>query len=310
MNKKQAKTWLITGGAGFIGSHLAKELLKRGQKVVIFDNFSSSDGSLLKPVKKQVKIINGDVRDFAAVIKAVKGADYVLHHAALVSVPQSVKNPQLTKEINTDGTFNVLFAARMAKVKRVIFASSSAVYGNKAKTPNKESAKTNPNSPYAETKLQGEALCKMFYHFYGLECVILRYFNVFGAGQNPASPYAAVVAKFYDCLKADLPLTINGDGKQTRDFVFVDDVVKANLLAATKAKAGEVYNVSGGKAYTLLQLAAIMQKVTGKKANIIFAPQREGDIKKSSADITKIKKAGFKPSITLRRGLEIIFKQG
>ncbi len=310
MNKRQPKTWIITGGAGFIGSHLAKELLKRGQKVVIFDNFSSSDGSLLKPVQKQVKIINGDVRDFAAVIKAVKGADYVLHHAALVSVPQSVKEPQLTKEINTDGTFNVLFAARMAKVKRVVFASSSAVYGNNAKIPNKESAKPNPSSPYAQTKLQGEALCKMFYRFYGLECVILRYFNVFGTGQNPNSPYAAVIAKFADCLKAGLPLTIHGDGKQSRDFVFIDDVVKANLLAAIKIEAGEVYNVAGGKAYTLLQLAAIMHKVTGIKSDIIFTPQRNGDIKKSRADITKIKKAGFTPATDLRRGLEIMFKKG
>ncbi len=309
MNKKQAKTWIITGGAGFIGSHLAKELLRRGQKVIIFDNFSSSDGSLLKPIAKKIKIVNGDIRDFAAVIKAFKGADYVLHHAALVSVPQSVKDPQLTKEINTDGTFNVLFAARMAKVKRVVFASSSAVYGNKAKTPNKESAKPNPNSPYAATKLQGEALCKMFYHFYGLECVILRYFNVFGIGQNPNSPYAAVVSKFADCLKSGLPLTINGDGKQSRDFIFVEDVVQANLLAATKAKAGEVYNVAGGKACSLLQLAALMQKVIGAKTDIIFARQREGDIKKSLADITKIKKAGFKPQTPLKLGLEIIFKK-
>lgn len=310
MNKKQAKTWLITGGAGFIGSHLAKELLKRGQKVVIFDNFSSSDGSLLKSVEKKVKIINGDIRDFASVIKAFKGADYILHHAALVSVPQSVKNPKLTKEINTDGTFNVLFAAHMAKVKRVVFASSSAVYGNKAKIPNKETAKPNPNSPYAETKLQGEALCKMFYHFYGLECVILRYFNVFGPGQNPSSPYSAVIAKFSDCLKSGLPLTIHGDGKQSRDFIFVEDVVQANLLAADKAKAGEVYNVAGGKACSLLQLAALMKKAIGIKTDILFAPPREGDIKKSRADITKIKKAGFKQSVSVKEGLKFIFDKG
>lgn len=310
MNKKQTKTWLITGGAGFIGSHLAQELLKKGQKVVIFDNFSSSDGSLLKPIKKQVKIINGDVRDFAAVVKAAKGADYILHHAALVSVPQSVREPALTKEINTDGTFNVLFAAKLAKVKRVVFASSSAVYGNTAKIPNKESAKPNPISPYAQTKLQGEALCKMFYHFYGLECVILRYFNVFGPGQNPNSPYAAVVAKFFDSIKAGQPITINGDGKQSRDFIFVKDVVEANLLAALHAQAGEVYNVAGGKACTLLQLAATMQKVIGIKTDILFANLRDGDIKKSRADITKIKKAGFKPATDLRLGLEIMFKQG
>jgi len=309
MKTASFKTWLITGGAGFIGSHIAHELVKNKQKVIILDNFSSSDGSLLKDIKKSVKIIKGDIRHLPDVIKAAKGADYVLHHAALVSVPQSVDNPQLTKEINVDGTFNVLFAAYNAKVKRVVFASSSAVYGNGKKMPYREDYKTDPQSPYALTKLEGEGLCKMFYAFYGLQCVILRYFNVFGPGQNPQSPYAAVVAKFIDAAKTGDTFTIDWDGKQSRDFVFVKDIVAANMLAAKKADAGEVYNVSGGKTYTLLQLAAIMQKATGIKTHIVFGPERAGDVKKSRADITKIKKAGFKPKPDLLRGLEIMFKK-
>ena len=309
MTDNSKKTWLITGGAGFIGSAIAAELVRMKQKVVILDNFSSSDPSSLKKIKKSVKIIRGDIRNLHDTIKAVKGVDYVLHHAALISVPQSVEQPKLTKEINLEGTFNVLFAAYSAGVKRVVLASSSAVYGNGKDMPYKETAKTDPHSPYAETKLQGEKLCRAFYDFYGMECVILRYFNVFGPGQNPNSEYSAVIAKFIDNAKSGKEFTIFGDGKQSRDFVFVTDVVQANILAAQKAKAGEIYNVSGAKSYTLLQLAKTIGNISGKKINLKLEAERKGDVKESSADISKIKAIGFKPQISLEQGLKIMLEK-
>lgn len=306
----ETKTWLITGGAGFIGSHLVKYLLRNKQNVIVLDNLSSSDGSLLADVKQSIKFIKGDIRHIQDVLQAVKGVDYILHHAALVSVPQSVDNPELTQEINSQGTFNVLFAAHKEGVKRIVFASSSAVYGDTEIVPCKEDNPLKPQSPYAQTKLEGEKLCKSFYQMFGLECVILRYFNVFGPGQNPLSPYAAVVAKFIDAAKTGDTFTIDWDGKQSRDFVFVEDVVNANMIAALNALPGEVYNVSGGKAYSLLELSQIIEELAGKQMKRVFRPKRQGDIKISAADISKITKQGFAPATTLKQGLAVMINAG
>lgn len=297
------ETWLITGGAGFIGSAAAKKLVSENQKVIVYDNFSSSDGSLLKPIKNKIKIIKADITNAKKLQKACTGVDYILHHAALVSVPISLQEPDLTHEINIGGTLNVLEAALKNQVRRVIFASSSAVYGNGKKSPYNEFSPTDACSPYAASKLIGEEMCTMFYKAFGLETVVLRYFNVYGPDQNQNSPYSAVIAKFISAVKTSGTLNIDWDGKQSRDFVFIDDVVNANFLAIKKAKAGEVYNVSSGKSHTLLQLAKLIESICGKKMSKTFSPKREGDIRKSAADITKITSLGFKPGFTLEQGL-------
>lgn len=302
--KKQ--TWLVTGGAGFIGAHIARRLVELEQKVIIFDNFSSSSITKIKDIKSKVRVIKGDVRGFGALKKAFKNVDYVLHHAALVSVPRSVKEPALTQAVNVEGTFNVLLAAHEAGVKKVVFASSAAVYGNGKKTPYKETSATDCRSPYAASKLMGEELCKMFYNVYGLNTVALRYFNVYGQGQSASSPYSAVIAKFTDFAKNSDTFNIDWDGKQSRDFVFVADIVAANLLAAEKGKGGEVYNVSGGKTLSLLTLAGVIEKVYGKKMKRKFCPKRAGDVKDSSADTSKIKKLGFRAKVGLLCGLKAI----
>ena len=300
---------LITGGAGFIGSNLARTLLRKGHKIIVFDNFSSGSINNLKDFKKQIKIVKGDVTNFKALLKTMKGVDYVYHHAALVSVAESMAKPQETHKINLMGTSNVLEAARLCGVKKVLLASSSAVYGNGRKMPYKEDYPTDCRSPYAATKLMGEELLKTYYKSYGLNTVIVRYFNVFGPGQAANSPYAAVIAKFIDNIKKGTPLNINGDGKQTRDFVFIDDVVNATLLVMKKGKSGEIYNIASGKSYTLLTLVSLLENITGKKINRIFKSVRLGDVKKSSANIAKIKNLGFTPSFSFENALEVMFNK-
>lgn len=295
--------WVVTGGAGFIGSHLVRELVRQNQRVTVFDNFSTSQANSLADVADKIRVIEGDVRDCAALPDALNGADFVLHHAALVSVPKSVENPEETSQINIQGTANVLEAARACGVRRVVYASSSAVYGNGTGQSHKETDPVDCLSPYAVSKQAGSDLCRMYTQLYGLETVSLRYFNVYGAGQNPHSAYAAVVAKFISRARENKPFEIEGDGLQSRDFIHVSDVVQANLLAALKGVAGEVYNVASGKTCSVLALADKIECVCGRKVERIFRPKRAGDVRFSAADISKISMLGFVPAVRLEDGL-------
>lgn len=306
MNNKN--TWVVTGGAGFIGSHLVHKLVALGETVRVVDNFSTGRADSLADVLDKIELIKADIRSPEALLSAFKGANFVLHHAALASVPLSVENPQETHDINVQGTQNVLEAALQNHVKRVVFASSCAVYGNSPLMPYKEDTATEITSPYAASKLAGEELCKRYTQEYGLETVILRYFNVFGAGQRADSSYAAVITKFVQLAREGKPLTIEWDGHQSRDFVHVEDIVQANLLAAYKAYAGEVYNVASGQSVSLLQVADSLDKVLGIKLKRVFLPKRKTDIRHSSADISKITQLGFSPTIALKKGLEDFWK--
>lgn len=300
-------TWLITGGAGFIGSHLAKALVARGQHVRVLDDFSAGNPQNLLPLRDQISLIQGNICDMQVVLQACKGADYVLHHAALVSVPQSVAYPRETLQTNIQGTACVLEAARQCGVRRLVFASSCAVYGDAGQTPLAETAPQNPLSPYALSKQAGMALCRLYTKVYGLDTVSLVYFNVFGDGQNASSPYAAVIAHFLQEAANGRGLTICGDGLQSRDFVHVRDVVQANLLAAQKGKAGEIYNVGSGRSISVLQLADIIEKISGLRAERTFLPARRGDIRFSAADIGKIRALGFAPSSSLEADLRMLW---
>ena len=295
--------WLVTGGAGFIGSHIVKELVRQGQRVTVLDNLSGGKLDNLEPVKDKITFIQGDICDFDVMIKACRQVDYVLHLAALISVAESMARPQETAKINVQGTVNVLQAAKQEGVKRVVFSSSAAVYGTRPELPYKENTPIDCQSPYAWSKQAGAELCQLYTKAYGLEAVALRYFNVFGPGQNPNSAYAAVIAKFMQLAVENKPLGIDWDGLQSRDFVSVKDVVQANLLAATKGIPGEIYNVASGRTYTLLELADTIEKVSGRKLERVSRPKRPGDVHESSADISKITALGYKPSVTLEEGL-------
>jgi len=296
--------WLVTGGAGFIGSHIVKELVQQGQKVTVLDNLSGGKLDNLSPVQDKITFIQGDICDFDTVKKACQGVNYVLHLAALISVAESMAKPQETAEINVQGTVNVLEAARQCGAKRVVFSSSAAVYGTRPELPYKEDTPIDCQSPYAWSKQAGAELCQLYTKAYGLEAVALRYFNVFGTGQNPNSAYAAVIAKFMQLAAENNPLGIDWDGLQSRDFVSVKDVVQANLLAATKGVPGEIYNVASGRTYTLLELADTIERVSGRKLERISRPKRPGDVHESSADISKITALGYKASVTLEEGLK------
>lgn len=278
---------LITGGSGFIGSHIAEELSKK-HDVVVFDNLSTGHKSNLKGLK--VKFVKGDITNYSSVLKAMKGIDAVFHLAAQVSVPESIKKPRLAYKINVVGLENVLKAALKNKVSKVVYTSSCAVYGDNPKLPLNEAAKKYPMSPYAKTKLIGEVLCAK-YEKKGLKTATLRYFNVFGERQDPESQYAAAIPIFMKKALKNQEITIFGDGKQTRDFVYVKDVVKANLLAFSKGKG--VYNVGTGKPVVIHDLAKKIVLYTKSKSKISFLPAREGDIKHSLSDIKRIQKIGF-----------------
>ena len=295
--------WLITGGAGFIGSHLVKELVRQGQQVTVFDNLSGGKLENLASVADKIRFIKGDIRDNNALNEACKGIDYIHHFAALISVAESMSKPQETAEINVQGTVNVLEAARANHVKRVVFASSAAVYGTRPELPYKETTPIDCQSPYAWSKQSGAELCQLYTKAYGQEAVALRFFNVYGTGQNPNSAYAAVIAKFMQLAADNQPLGIDWDGLQSRDFVNVQDVVQANLLAAIKGVPGEIYNVASGRTHTLLELADTIEKVSGRKLARVSRPKRPGDVHESSADISKITAIGFKPEVNLEEGL-------
>ena len=300
-------TYLVTGVAGFIGSTLARAVLAQGGKVVGFDNFSTGKRENLAEVQGRIDLHEADLLDLDALHRACRGVDFVFHEAAIPSVPRSVKDPLGNNRANVDGTLNVLVAARDAKVKRVIYAASSSAYGDTPTLPKREDMPPNPISPYATAKLASEFYMTSFYRCYGLETVCLRYFNVFGPRQDPTSPYSGVLAKFItQMLNGDQP-TIFGDGKQSRDFTFVDNVVDANLLACkaeAKEVAGRVFNVATARRTDLYQTFQILKTLTGYTGDVKYADERAGDVKHSLADISRAEQhLGYKPKVDFEEGL-------
>jgi UDP-N-acetylglucosamine/UDP-N-acetyl-alpha-D-glucosaminouronate 4-epimerase len=298
---------LVTGGAGFIGSHVADRLLAAGREVLVLDNFSSGRRENLSGAAGEAEVVEADVRDFDAVRAAAAGCDAVVHLAALVSVPASIADPLASHEINARGTLNVLLAAREAGAGRFVFASSAAVYGPGAEPPNREDAAPAPISPYGADKLAGEAYCSAMWGAFGLETVVLRYFNVFGPRQDPASEYAAVIPRFAQAFQAGRPPTIYGDGEQSRDFVFVEDVARANLLALEAPAAGLVSNVARGEAVTLNRLVAELRDLTGRDLDPVHEDPRPGDIRHSTAAVAVAERdLGFRPERSLGEGLRAV----
>jgi len=300
-----AESYLITGGAGFIGSNIARSLTDGADRVRVLDNLSTGRESNLNGIDNDIEFIRGDIRDMDVVRRAVKGMDYVYHQAALPSVPRSIEDPVSSTESNIVGTLNVLLASRDAGVRRVIYAGSSSAYGETPELPKREDMLPDPLSPYALTKLTGEYYCRIFSRLYGLETVTLRYFNVFGPRQDPASQYAAVIPKFIRCLlDGDRP-TIYGDGEQTRDFTYVENVVEGNRLAARAEKTGgEIINLATSDRISLNRLVDLLVEITGRSITPIHAEARRGDVKHSLADITRAGDLlGYEPLVDLREGL-------
>jgi UDP-N-acetylglucosamine/UDP-N-acetyl-alpha-D-glucosaminouronate 4-epimerase len=302
-----AKSCLVTGGAGFIGSHLAEELLRRGFRVRILDDFSTGKRENLAGFRDAIDLVEGDVRDLRTCRSAVQGMDYVFHEAALASVPLSVENPFLTDDINVGGTLNMLWAGKEAGIKRLVFASSTSIYGDNAELPKREEMSGVPLSPYALSKWIGEKYCQSFSLIYGIPTVGLRYFNVFGPRQDPKSQYAAAIPIFITKMLAGERPVIYGDGEQTRDFVFVKDVVEANILAAGAEDAsGRVFNIASGESFSVNELVRTINEVLGTSIEPVRAPERPGDIRHSSADIHGAEAAlHFKPGTGFRRGLQL-----
>ena len=299
-------TYLVTGGAGFIGSHIVEALVAEGAAVRVFDNLATGHRENLDPVKGRYEWFGNDIRDTAALAAAMKGVDYVFHEAAMVSVPLSVEKPRECHEVNATGTLNVLLAAREAGVKRVVMAATAAAYGNNPELPKRESMRPEPESPYGLTKVTGEYYLRTFALLYGLQTVALRYFNVYGPRQDPKSMYSGVISKFVDVLTAGGTPTIFGDGGQTRDFVFVKDVVQANLKAmqGKRVGTGEIINVGTGRAVSLLDLLAALGDLTGRRVSPLFAPVRAGDVRHSLSDIGQARLLlGYEPATELRAGL-------
>lgn len=311
--------FLVTGGAGFIGSNIAEKLIAQGHFVRVLDNFSSGKKENLNFAmglkKDEFQLIRGDIRSQAACDKACQGIDYVLHQAALRSVPKSMKDPQAYNEVNINGTLFMLRAATKNKVKRFVFASSSSVYGDVDKFPEKEDFLPKLISPYALTKLAGEYYCRIFAESFGLPTVCLRYFNVFGPRQALDDEYAVVIPKFIHCILTGQKPPIYGNGKQSRDFTYIDNVVQANILAATRGlspkgtipdkAAHEIFNVANGKDNTVLQLVEFLNKVIGKDIKPEFRPKRPGDVFRTCADILRIKKIlGYRAKIDFEEGLK------
>jgi UDP-glucose 4-epimerase len=296
--------YLVTGGAGFIGSHLVTALIERGERVRVLDNFSTGKRSNLGQAP-QAEIIEGDVSDREMVRAAMNGVDYALHLAAQVSVPHSMDDPLLNHAVNVDGTLNILNAAREFKVKRVVLSSSCAVYGDNEDLPLLETAQARPLSPYAASKLIGEVYCQTYARAFGVPAVCLRYFNIYGPRQDPASEYAAVIPKFIQRMLHGQSPIIYGDGLQTRDFVYVGDVVHANLLVCEREEAiGEVFNVATERGVSLLDLVAAVNELLHTQLTPVFEAPRAGDIKHSRGDNTKVAaRLGFQPSVPFKDGL-------
>jgi len=299
------RKYLVTGGAGFIGSHIAERLVRDGHSVRILDNFVAGKEENLETFREGIELIRGDIRDAKVVSEAAAGVDVVFHEAALGSVPRSVADPLTTHEVNMTGTLNVFLAARDAGAKRVVYASSSSVYGETPELPKHEGMNPQPLSPYALSKLVGEHYSGVFKHVYGFEIVSLRYFNIFGPRQDPESQYAAVIPRFITALLKGSPPTVYGDGLQSRDFTYIENVVNANLLAAeAEGVAGRAFNVACGGRYSLLDLLSRLKQLLGSDISPIHEPGRAGDVRDSQASVTAAKEAlGYSVSVDFEEGL-------
>jgi nucleoside-diphosphate-sugar epimerase len=301
-------TYLITGIAGFVGSSLARAVLERGDRVRGIDNFSTGKRENIAEILGRIEFMHADLLDFEAAQQACRDVDYVLHEAAIPSVPRSVKNPLESHRANVDATVNLLIAARDAEVKRVVYAASSSAYGDTPTLPKREDMPPNPISPYAVAKLAGEYYMTAFWRCYGLETVSLRYFNVFGPRQDPASPYSGVLAKFIVQMLQGEPVTIFGDGKQSRDFTYVDNVVHANLLACiapANEVAGRVFNVATGMRVDLNEVVKVLKKRIPCSSSVAYEPERAGDVKHSLADLSLVRKhLGYEPRVQFEEGLQ------
>ncbi len=310
--RKKIYKYLVTGGAGFIGSHIVEELLKSGERVRVLDNFSTGKRENLhfidlpnNVVNSNLELIEGDILDSETCLKACDGVDYVLHQAALRSVPKSVDDPSGTNEVNVNGTLNLLMAAREKKVKRIVYASSSSAYGDSNNLPELENQMPAPISPYAVSKLVGEYYCSVFSKIYGLETISLRYFNVFGPRQDPRSKYSAVIPKFIQSALSDEPLEIHGDGLQSRDFTYVSNVVEANLLATTLAHTkGEIVNIASGKPYTVLQIGRSIADILSRELQFNHTEPRIGDVRHTLADISSARRLlGYEVKVDFIEGM-------
>jgi len=298
--------YLVTGGAGFIGSNISEELVKRGEKVRILDNFSTGRRENIVRFKDGIELVEGDLRDLETVKRAMIGVDFILHQGALPSVERSIKDPLTTTKVNILGTLNVLSAARQAKVKRLIYASSSSVYGDTPTLPKKEGMRISPHSPYAVSKLIGEEYCRIYCSIYGLETICLRYFNVFGPRQDPSSQYAAVIPKFITLMLRGEAPPIYGDGKQSRDFTFIDNVVEANLEACeAKRASGRAFNIACGKSISINNLVQRLNRILKTRIEPTYQSPRKGDVRHSWADISQARKIlHYSPEIGFDAGLK------
>lgn len=297
--------YLVTGGAGFIGSHLVEALVARAEKVRVLDDFSTGSWANLAPFGDAVEVVEGDIVDYPVVLDAMVGVNHVLHHAAIASVEHSMRDPIQVHRVNVDGTLNVLLAAREARIQRLVFASSAAIYGAANRLPSDEEALPQALSPYAASKIAGETYIHSFVAAFALPATILRYFNVYGPRQDPTSPYSGVITRFVAAIHRGEPPTIFGDGRQTRDFVYVGDVVRANLKAcSTPAAIGGTFNVASGQQLSVLRLSEILNGVLGQRLKPQFAPARAGDVRHSHADISRVRRVlGWQPQVGLEGGL-------
>ncbi|OGS11592.1 MAG: hypothetical protein A2234_02665 [Elusimicrobia bacterium RIFOXYA2_FULL_58_8] len=300
--------WLVTGGAGFIGSNIVEELLRRKCRVRVFDNFSTGKKENLAPFKGKFELVKGDLRRPRDLAKAMKGVAYVLHQAAFRSVPKSVDNPRAANDSNATGTLNALMAAKAAGVKRFVYAATSSAYGECNIFPQTEDLPTAPVSPYAVSKLAGEHYCRVFARTYGLETVALRYFNVFGPRQNPESVYSAVIPRFMELVMRGRPLEMHWDGRQSRDFTYVSNIVDGNIRAALAGGeiSGRTINVATGTNISLLDIAGQLEKIVGRKIPMTFSPRRQGDIRKTYSDISLARRVlKYKPLVGFPEGLRL-----
>jgi nucleoside-diphosphate-sugar epimerase len=298
--------YLVTGGAGFIGSSIVAALVARGERVRVLDDLSTGKEANLATFKDRVEFIKGDIRDERACAAAMKGVRFVLHQAALRSVPRSVDDPLSTDAVNVHGSLMVLQAARIAGVARLVYASSSSVYGDNPALPKVESMTPMPRSPYAVSKLTAEYYCRVYAQTFGLSTVSLRYFNVYGPGQDPMSQYAAVIPLFMDALRHGNAATIHGDGEQSRDFTYIDDCVQANLLAcATPGIDGEVFNIAFGAKTSINQIYTQLSSLMGRQIPARYEPPRAGDVRHTLADLTRAReRLGYRPSTDIAAGLD------
>jgi UDP-glucose 4-epimerase len=298
--------YLVTGGAGFIGSNIVKTLLEKGESVRVVDDLSTGKRINIEPFLSKIDFVQASLTDYDICLKTVESMDYILHQAAIPSVPRSVENPIRSNDANVTATVNLLTAAKNKKIKRLVYAASSSVYGDIKISPKVETLKPQPRSPYAVSKLAGEYYCRAFFDCYGLETVSLRYFNVFGPNQDPTSQYSAVIPRFITCILRDEQPPVYGDGAQSRDFTYVENNVRANLLACTAPQAaGEMMNIACGDSTSLLDLIRLINEILGKNVKPLFHPPRSGDVKHSLADIAKAKEIlGYETVVPFNEGLK------